>query len=359
VGQTREAVLAEWTQRLLLTLLIVAGLMLFLVWMMRRLEKSEARRRTADEQNRLLASVFEHSGEALIITDADNAILNVNPTFSQLTGYEPGYAVGKNPSFLSAGSTSKEKYQEMWQSILATGGWQGEIWDRHKEGHAYPNWLTISTIRDAAGNISHYIGSFTDISTRKAAEERIHYLAHHDALTGLPNRLHLQSRLEQALASARRENKKLAVLFIDLDRFKLINDSFGHHVGDGLLVQVAERLRESVRESDVVARLGGDEFIVALTDIEQNTVNTVADKMLQYLSRPYLVAGHEVHSTPSIGVGLFPDDGQDLETVMKNADAAMYEAKAAGRNTWRFFKPATNTVATAPITSKCDELQAS
>jgi diguanylate cyclase (GGDEF)-like protein/PAS domain S-box-containing protein len=349
VGQTRETVLADWNRRLEITLLMSFCMLYVLIWMVGRLWSTERHRQATDAQVKLLASVFEHSGEAILISDAGNRIIEVNPAFTQITGYAADAVRGKDPGMLSSGRTTPEEYAVMWRSIIDDGFWQGEIWDRHRDGHVYPKWLTISTIRAATGQISHYIASFTDITARKAAEERIHYLAHHDALTRLPNRTHLQGRLEQAIMTARRDDGRLAVLFIDMDHFKKINDSLGHHVGDGMLIEVAERLRQSVRESDVVARLGGDEFVVVLTDIARDTVPTLVGKVLKNLSRTYVIDDHELHSTPSIGISLFPEDGADVDALMKNADTAMYHAKAAGRNNYQFFTSAMNVAATERV----------
>lgn len=299
----------------------------------------------AEERIHLLASVFQYSGEAILISDRDNNIVEVNTAFTRMTGYTWEDVAGKNPRLLSSGRNTAEEYADMWHHIQEQGQWQGELWDRHKDGHVYPKWITISTIHDSQGNVTHYIANFTDITEHKAAEERIHYIAHHDALTKLPNRLNLQGRLEQALASARRGKERLAVLFVDLDRFKVINDTLGHHIGDDLLMEVADRLRQSVRDSDVVARLGGDEFVVVLTGLAAEDVAPIARKMLAHLGEPYLLTNHELHSTPSIGISLFPEDGDDVDTLMKNADTAMYHAKSAGRNNYQFFRSGMNEAA--------------
>ncbi|HJW24299.1 MAG TPA: EAL domain-containing protein [Rhodocyclaceae bacterium] len=296
----------------------------------------------AENRIRLLASVFDHSGECLMVTDHENRIVEVNHAFTTVTGYTPEEVIGQNPRILASGRSCPAEYRNMWESIKRKGSWQGEVWDRHKDGHVYPKWLTISVVRDEEGRVTHHIGSFTDITERKAAEERIHYLAHHDALTQLPNRFHLHGRLDQALAMAHREARQAAVMFIDMDRFKDINDTLGHHVGDFLLVEVAQRLRESVRESDIVARLGGDEFVVVLSQVDDAAVPVLADKLLHRLGEPYRVADQALHSTPSIGISLYPKDGESVEELMKNADTAMYHAKAMGRNNYQFFAAAMN-----------------
>ncbi len=297
-------------------------------------------RKRNEARLRLAAHVFEYGGEAILITDCDNCIVEVNPAFTRLTGYTSEEVCGRNPKFLSAGHTTPEEYRAMWQAIREQGFWQGELWDRRKNGEIYPKLLTISVVRNRQGEIDFHIGSFTDISAQKATEEKIRHAAHHDALTGLPNRLHLQISLEQVIAAAKRENQEVAVMFIDLDRFKIINDTLGHNIGDGLLVEMAHRLRECVRESDLLARLGGDEFVVALADDDAvNAAVQVAEKILGSLSLPYQIEGHVLHSTASIGIGCYPRDGDDIESLMRNADAAMYHAKAMGRNNSQFFSP--------------------
>jgi diguanylate cyclase (GGDEF)-like protein/PAS domain S-box-containing protein len=303
-------------------------------------------RKAAEESLRLYANMFENSGEAIMVTDQENRIVAVNPALTRLTGYSGEELHGQNPRILASQRTPPETYQALWASLHASGFWQGELWDRRKDGHAYPKWASISVIRDAAGRITHHIASFTDISERKAAEERIERLAHHDTLTGLFNRFNLENRLGQALLTARRTAAPLAVIFIDMDRFKLINDTLGHQVGDHLLVEVAARLKASVRESDIVARLGGDEFVVVLTGMESALdAMPVAGKILHALGQPYEVDGHILHSSPSIGVSVFPGDGTDAETLMKNADTAMYHAKEQGRNNVQFFTADMNAAA--------------
>lgn len=310
-------------------------------WAGRQARERLAERRSAEEMLRMHASIFEHSGEAILVTDGDHRIVSVNPAFELQTGYSLDDLRGLSPEVLSAGRTPPEIYREIRQSLERTGQWQGELVDKRKDGGEYPKWTSISTIRNAAGAVTHYVASFIDISERKAAEERIRYLAHHDSLTGLANRYSMEIRLGQVLATSRREETPLAVLFIDMDRFKNINDSLGHHVGDKLLVEVARRLHTGVRESDIVARLGGDEFVVVLAgmDAARDAV-AVGGKILDMLAQPYLVDSHILHSTPSIGVSIYPDDGADADSLLKNADAAMYHAKERGRNNLQFFTAA-------------------
>lgn len=299
-----------------------------------------------ESQMQLLASAFQYSGEAILITDRENLIVTVNPAFCRLTGYSEAEAVGKNPRFLSAGRTSREDYVDMWKMIHERGFWQGEIWDRRKDGGVYPKWMSVSVIRDDVEGIQYHVAHFTDVSAERAAEAQLQHLAHHDMLTGLLNRLSLNERLDQALAVARRDGGKVAVLFIDLDRFKVINDTLGHHVGDELLVEVAGRLSDSVRDSDVVARLGGDEFVVMLTGIEHSgAAAMIAEKLVRNVGESYVVDTYDLYTTPSIGIAIFPTDGEDAETLMKNADAAMYHAKSAGRNNFQFFDSRMNDAA--------------
>lgn len=303
-------------------------------------------RRQMEARMHLLSSAFQYSGEAILISDHENRIVAINPSFTRLTGYTQEEALGRNPRFLSAGRTSAEEYLEMWGSIRDNGFWQGEIWDRRKDGGIYPKWMSISAIRDDGGELRYYVAHFTDVSAERAAEARLHHLAHHDALTGLLNRFSLRERLDQALSAARREGSRVALMFADLDRFKVINDTLGHHMGDELLIEVARRLTDSVRESDVVARLGGDEFVVMLTGIENaNVVAKLGEKLVDAISDPYVIEGHDLYTSPSIGIAIFPTDGEDAETLMKNADAAMYHAKASGRHNFKFFDGRMNNAA--------------
>lgn len=304
-------------------------------------------RKRVEQQLRLAAHVFEHSGEAILITDRSNCIIEVNAAFTSLTGYSQEDVKGKNPKILACGRTTPEEYAAMWQGIREKGIWKGELWDRRKDGGIYPKLLTISVVRNHNGAVDFYIGSFADITEQKAAEERIRHIAHHDNLTGLPNRLHLSVALEQSLALAKREQTGLALMFIDLDRFKIINDTLGHNIGDLLLIEASRRLQGCVRESDVVARLGGDEFVVLLdaTGVAMDAAASVAHKILNSLGRPYTIEGNTLHSTPSIGISIYPVDGRDAETLMKHADTAMYHAKELGRNNAQFFTAAMNAAA--------------
>ena len=306
------------------------------------IDLSEQRR--SEEAVRLSARVFESSQESILLTDAQCNIVSVNPAFLELTGYRADEVIGRNPRLLNSGRHPPEFFVAMWQSIDFNDRWQGEVWNRNKSGEIFPVWLRINVYRDAAGTIHNYVGIAVDISERLANQERIHQLAYFDPLTHLPNRRLLQDRATQALVGAEREDSQLALLFIDLDRFKKINDSLGHSAGDQLLKEVAQRLLDCVRRADTVARLGGDEFVVLLQKASAEGCVEVARKILEAVSRPFVVDQHELGVTPSLGISLFPRDGQDFETLLKHADTAMYHAKEAGRNTYQFFADEMNTV---------------
>ncbi|BBN87799.1 putative bifunctional diguanylate cyclase/phosphodiesterase [Azospira sp. I09] len=299
--------------------------------------------RSREDQLRLWASVLEQSREAVFVTDAENRILLVNRAFVAVTGYTLEEARGRTPRFLQSGRHDQAFYANLWRSLKETGHWQGEIWDRAKDGRIHPQWAAISAVADAAGTVSNYIAIYSDLTEHKAAQDRIQFLAQHDPLTGLPNRMLLQDRLTVAIAAAAREGHEVGVLFIDLDRFKTINDSLGHSVGDELIKGVTKRLQDAVRESDTVSRLGGDEFIVVLHRIRRSEdAAHVADAVLAQLTAPFNIAGKELRVTASIGISVFPADGEDEEGLIKNADTAMFHAKERGRNNYQFFRPEMN-----------------
>jgi len=294
----------------------------------------------------VLARSYSQSHEAVLVSDAANRIVAVNAAFTRLTGYAAADVIGRNPSLLSSGHAGPEFYARMWHALAEDGFWEGEIWDKRWDGTQYPKWLTISVIRDADGGVAFYVANFTDISASKEAADRLAALAYHDALTSLPNRLALDAQLTQTLRICEREGRQLALLLIDLDNFKNVNDSLGHHIGDELLKGVGQRLRECVRASDLVARLGGDEFVVALPEIDGPlTAARVAGKLQSSLADCYLVADHVLYATPSIGIALFPVDGLDGGTLLRNADSAMYHAKNAGRNNHQFYTARMNEAA--------------
>jgi len=305
-------------------------------------------RRRAEEHLRLANTVFENSPTAILITDRDNQIISVNQAFTDITGFTFDEVIGKNPRVFKSGRHDNAFYAAMWETLARQGHWAGEVWDRRKDGEIYPKWLSISLVRDPVSEqVSKHIGMFTDISERKRAEERIAHLAHHDPLTGLSNRFSLMARLEQAFAEARRKERKVAVIFLDLDRFKTINDSLGHHIGDQLLVHVAHRLNTRMRKSDIVARFGGDEFVVAMTDITgADDVMATASALIDEVARPITCEGTQLNTSASLGISLFPDDGDDVTAIMRTADTAMYHAKTSGRNNYQFFAAEMNVAAT-------------
>ncbi|MDD2915943.1 MAG: EAL domain-containing protein [Gallionella sp.] len=302
-------------------------------------------RKAAEEQLRVAAATFE-THDAILITDSDANIIRVNQAFNDITGYSAEEVLGKNPRILNSGRQDKAFYAEMWRQLLNTGSWTGEMWDRRKNGQIYPKWLTITAVKDEQGRTAQYVAIFSDITARKQAEEEIHNLAFYDALTQLPNRRLLLDRFHLALALSARSRQYGAVLFLDMDKFKMLNDTLGHDYGDLLLIEVAARIRFCVREVDTVARLGGDEFVVLLEEVDidaeqvSQKVALIAEKIRAALAVPYQINGYEHHSSPSIGVCLYRGNAESVDTLLKHADLAMYQAKDGGRNAVRFFDPA-------------------
>ena len=301
-------------------------------------------RKQAQEAQRIAATAFEVQ-EGMVITDSRNNILRVNQAFTHITGYSAEDVVGKKPQILKSGRHDADFYAAMWKSLNTTGKWQGEIWNRRKYGEIYPEYLTITVVKDSHQNITNYVAAFTDATKSKESEEAIKELAFFDPLTKLPNRRLLQDRLFQALSSSDRTGQTGALLFIDLDNFKTINDTLGHIMGDLLLQKVSDRLKSCVREGDTVARLGGDEFVVMLENLSAQPLEaaqqaeTIGEKILATLNQPYSLAKKEYINTPSIGIALFNRHSEKLDDLFKQADIAMYQAKKAGRNTLRFFDP--------------------
>ncbi len=295
-------------------------------------------RKRRDEETRLAASVFNGTTEGIVITDARGVILQVNSAFSEITGFQAEEVLGKTPRILRSDYHDDHFYTEFWNALTTTGFWQGELWNRRKDGEAHPVWQNISAIRDDTGDIVQYISIFSDITDKKLSEQRIEHLAHYDVLTDLPNRVLFNERCEHALIRARREGKKLVVMFLDLDRFKHINDSLGHPIGDRLLQNVAKRLNALIREEDTVARLGGDEFVLILEDVvDSNIIVPVAEKLLAAFNEPFDLEGSQLHVSSSVGIAIYPADGEDVTTLVRNADAAMYRAKESGRNNYQFY----------------------
>lgn len=294
----------------------------------------------------VLLRAYEQSHEAILVTSGDNLIVAVNGAFCRMSGYTADELIGHNPRMLAAGRASPEFYATMWSALQSSDFWEGEIWNKRKDGTTYPRWLKIAVLRNADGSVQSHVANFTDISASKEVAERLAYLAYHDPLTNLPNRLAFESQLAQSLRVCERENHQLALMLIDLDNFKNINDTLGHQVGDELLQKVALRLRECVRSSDLVARIGGDEFVVVLPEIESPlTAARVASKVQSQLADNYQIGDHVLYATPSIGISLFPIDGSDPGTLLRNADAAMYHAKSAGRNNHQFYTARMNEAA--------------
>jgi len=294
------------------------------------------------DELQLAETVFDYNLTGLIITDANNKILNVNPSFTQVTGYTEAEVINRNPNILKSGKHDPNFYQAIWQSIAISNSWEGELWNRRKNGEIYPQWSSISAVRNKDGSIKNYIASFIDISERKKAEEQINQLAYYDSLTKLPNRSLFYDRLSQALLLAHRDKNRIALCFIDLDKFKNINDSFGHDAGDALLAGVAERASSCIRSSDTLARLGGDEFVIILPELQGDkqqsmlAVQQVVNNVIEQLSKPHDYKGQSLQGGASIGIALYPDHAQSSEQLLQLADNAMYEAKNAGRNQFRF-----------------------
>ncbi len=297
-------------------------------------------RSLASEALKLASLVYQNSSEAMTVTDAENHIIAINPAFTRLTGYVLDEVLGKDPRMLSSERQDDVFYQAMWQSINATGQWQGEIWNKRKDGQEYAEWLTINSIYGDDGKVHRRVALFSDITDRKRTEALIWNQANYDTLTQLPNRRLFHDRLDQEVRKSHRDQKLLGLLFIDLDRFKEVNDTLGHHMGDELLIQAAQRIKQCVRESDSVARLGGDEFTVilpSLTDVSD--IGQVAQNIIDALCRPFHLGDDHAYISASIGITVYPDDAESVENLLKNADQAMYAAKHAGRNRYSYFTP--------------------
>lgn len=307
------------------------------------LHREVLERRQREDELRIAGAVFESAAEAIIVTDADNRIVRVNPAFTAITGYTAGEVIGKDPALLESGRHGAEFFAEMWAALRECGHWEGEIWNRHKNGDIMVEWLSISTIGDRRGagpGAGQYLAIFHDITRRKADEDLLRHRAHHDALTDLPNRSLFYDRLQSTFNQAKRYHRIFALLQVDLDRFKEVNDTLGHAAGDQLLVEAARRLTSCVRESDTVARLGGDEFALILSDMaSEDEAEQVARRAVQLLAEPYHLDAGTASISGCIGIALYPQHGQDSEQLMMNADSAMYAAKTSGRNAYHLFAP--------------------
>lgn len=291
-----------------------------------------------EQRLRQSATVFENALEGMTVTDLEGTILDVNRGFTEITGYTRDEVLGKNPRMLQSGRHGRDFYQAMWASLVQVGSWSGEVWNRRKSGEIYPQLLTISVVTDEHGQATSYIGVFADISQIKESEQKLDFLAHHDPLTQLPNRLLFNARLQHAIQHATRGDYPLAVLFIDIDRFKIVNDAHGHIFGDEVLREVAERLKLCVRLDDTVARIGGDEFIVLLEKVTQpEHASIVAEKVRRAFTDPVSLGGLEQYLTVSIGIAVFPRDADNAESLVRNADTALYKVKEEGRDGFRFY----------------------
>jgi diguanylate cyclase (GGDEF)-like protein/PAS domain S-box-containing protein len=283
-------------------------------------------------------NIFEYSSESIIITDAQNKILFVNPAFEIVTGYSAEEVIGKNPRILQSGMHDIQFYEKMWNDLKQHGLWKGEIWNKRKDGELYLEWLTISVVKDRKGNVTNYVAIFSDITEHKRNMEQLTRLALYDPLTNVPNRYLLEKRLESIIRMSKKHNQSFALLFLDLDRFKNINDSLGHRVGDRLLKETAQRLKGLLRKQDTIARFGGDEFVIILPNLKHiREAVYMAEKIVESLKRPFCFNHQEVYISTSIGISVYPYDGTDKETLIRMADRAMYQAKKNGRNQYALY----------------------
>jgi diguanylate cyclase (GGDEF)-like protein/PAS domain S-box-containing protein len=293
----------------------------------------------AEELMRLSSTVFNTVDEAILVSDVDNRIITVNPAFTRVTGYLPEEVIGGNPRMLGSGKHGADFYRELWQQLSSTGSWSGELWNRRKDGELYVEWTSIKQVRDSNGKLTHYVAAFSDITARKAGEESIRHQAQYDALTDLPNRVLLFDRLQQALAQAKRDKNRLALMYLDLDKFKPINDNLGHAIGDQILQGVATRMQGCVREVDTVARIGGDEFVVLLPIVEnEQDALRVAEKIRYALNQPFEIADQNLSISSSTGIAIYPEHGSNEDELTGNADIAMYYAKESGRDNVKLFQ---------------------
>ncbi len=295
-------------------------------------------RKESEAKLQQAVQIIEHTMEGVVITDGEGNITSVNPAFCEITGYNESECIHHHLDLIKSDRHPQEFFDELWQKVKETGSWRGEVWNQRKNGQVYPVWMTISSVRDERDHILHYVAVFSDITSIKQSQSQLEHLAHHDSLTNLPNRLLFEDRLQHAISQSKRQGRQLAVLFIDMDRFKNINDTLGHAMGDELLKDVAKRLQHILRDGDTAARLGGDEFTVLVENLEDpSQAAVVAAKIQESFKTPYKIAGRELHITTSIGISIYPEDGLTVADLTKNADAAMYQAKEQGRNNYRYY----------------------
>ncbi len=295
-------------------------------------------RKESEAKLQQAVQIIEHTMEGVVITNGEGSITSVNPAFCEITGYSEAECIHQHLDLIKSDRHSQEFFDELWHKVRETGSWRGEVWNQRKNGEVYPAWMTISSVRDEHDHILHYVAVFSDITSIKQSQSQLEHLAHHDSLTNLPNRLLFEDRLQHAISQSKRQGRQLAVLFLDLDRFKNINDTLGHAMGDELLKEVAKRLQQILRDGDTAARLGGDEFTVLVENLEDpSQAAVVAAKIQESFKTPYQLAGRELHITTSIGISIYPEDGTTVADLTKNADAAMYQAKEQGRNNYRYY----------------------
>jgi diguanylate cyclase (GGDEF)-like protein/PAS domain S-box-containing protein len=300
-------------------------------------QRDISERKRQDAESRLSALVLNKSTASIVVTDANNRIVSVNPAFTQITGYAPSEAIGRNPNLVSSGKQSKAFYESMWRTLTETGHWEGEWWNRRKDGEEYAELVNLNVLRNPDGSVYRYIKIASDITDRKRLDDQVWKLANYDAVTNLPNRRLFLDRLQHEIKKCHRSGESLALFFIDLDRFKEVNDEFGHDVGDWLLVEAAHRISSCIRSTDIVARQGGDEFVVLLTSLtETSQVEIVAGSITELLARPFHLGDVEVNISGSIGIATYPHDAADEKALIKKADEAMYTAKREGKNRFSY-----------------------
>lgn len=346
---TSLGVSAEQAEKRAWQELSISGLLVLLAFMLAGIliRQIQRGRRVAEHQLNLAEAVFANSVESILVTDADQRIVEVNPAFLRISGYSRSEIIGQHPSILKSGRHDAAFFERMWEELNASGNWEGEVWNRRKNGEIYPALLSIAVVRDQDGKVVNYTGMIFDLSQQKTVEALLDQLRTFDGLTALPNRESWLSALEQQLANAKRNNSRFSILQLDLDRFKAINDSMGYSVGDQVLIEAAERVKSSLRKYDIVSRLGGNRFSILLNEIvDPQTIGSICEKLLTAFARPFEMGGINAHVSASIGVAIFPNDGQDSKTLMMAAESALYSAKADGRNLYKYYSREMNEMGT-------------